>query len=295
MNYVAIYRALSTPPTEPITVARGDDYAVHLHPGPLAVSYSTGWADPWSPTNSLVLGLEPECRKFPAGSYVIVVTTKPSANVSGGSAWSAAKDRIAQLVAVLDLDFAGVAQEKVYEGPMLTPSTPMHLTWEEGFRFSPSKSHAPADIAAGLQTRADHVLALSGQDAARFALAARWFQRANDSTNSIDRVLFYYTVLEVFPAAGTSDVPGAVARFLAERVYAGATPADVKARLNLGRICGFRGEIVHDGKASVAPDERATVDEHVKRLQAIARTCLRVLAGLAPGSELDRFMMATAQ
>jgi hypothetical protein len=86
-----------------------------------------------------------------------------------------------------------------------------------------------------------------------------------------------------------------VSRFLAERVYAGVPPAEVKARLNLGRICGFRSDIVHDGKASVAPDERATVDEHVKRLQAIARTCLRVLAGLAPGSELDCFILETVR
>lgn len=146
MNYVAIYRALSAPPTDAMTVARGDDYAVHLHPGPLAVSYSTGLADPWSPVNTITLGQER--REFPRGSYVIVATRKATAN---GSAWSAAKDRIAQLVAVLDLEFPGLAHEKVYEGLMLTPATPMHVTWEEGFQFSPRRSYAPSDVATSLQ------------------------------------------------------------------------------------------------------------------------------------------------
>jgi len=285
MNYVAIYRTLSAPPTDAMTVARGDDYEVHLHPGPLAVSYSTGSADPRSPANTITLGQER--REFPRGSYLIVATRK---DTTSGSAWNAAKDRIAQLVAVLDLEFPGLAHEKVYEGLMLTPATPMHVTWEEGFQFSPRRSYAPSDVATSLQACADRVQALSTQDSARFTLAARWFQRATDATNSIDRILFYYTVLEIYPTLGDVDVPNIVARFLSDRVLAGLSAKDVKARLNLGRICGFRAEIVHGGKASVTSDERATVSDHVERLQAIARTCLRVLAGLPPGSDLQRFV-----
>jgi hypothetical protein len=126
----------------------------------------------------------------------------------------------------------------LYEGAAATPATPMFIDLEEGLQLGDRTSYAHDDVATVLQTRTDHGGQLSAKDAARFTLASRWFRRANDAKNSIDRVLFYYMVLEVYPTTEGTDVPGAVSRFLSERLYPSLSAQEVKVRLNLGRICG---------------------------------------------------------
>ena len=291
--YVVIYRALLDPrPTQERIIARGEEYAVHLMPGPLRIGVSTPVADPTS--SQIAFDLRHQVRDFPEGPYLAIqALPRTETGDVHPNGWRRAKDLFAQLTALLDLEFPGIASAVEYEGTMATRVMSTYRVPEEGLWLERPRAYAPDDVERTLQVRADDLAKLSERDASRFTLAARWFRRANDAENSIDKVLFYYTVLETLPKPGKkSEVPNAVARFLVERGFPNLDPQEVKARLNLGRICGFRGEVVHDGKANVEDAEKAVVKDHVDRLRAIAGTCLRLLAGMPPGGELDRFLRA---
>ncbi|MGO9836765.1 MAG: hypothetical protein ACLP1X_21425 [Polyangiaceae bacterium] len=236
--------------------------------------------------------LRHQVREFPEGSYLAIrALPRTETGDVAPNGWRRAKDLFAQLTALVELEFPGIAPAVEYEGTMASPVMSTFRVPEEGLLLDRPRAYPPGDVEDTLQARADHLATLSERDVSRFTLAARWFRRANDAENSIDKVLFYYTVLETLPKPGKkSEVPNAVARFLVERGYPSLDPQMVKTQLNLGRICGFRGEVVHYGKANVEDSERTVVKDHVDRLRAIAGTCMRLLAGMPPGGELDRFL-----
>ena len=187
--------------------------------------------------------------------------------------------------------FRGIVQDKLFEAAVATRANPIFIAPEEGLDVGVHEGYGHTEVADRLRMRAD-VATVPQNDVARLTLASRWFRRANDAKNIIDRVLFYYMVLEVYPSVKGTDVPGDVARFLAERVYPSLSASEVKARLNLGPICWFRGQIVHEGTATVGTfEEWRKVNDYAQRLRATARTCLRVLAGLSPGSDLDEYIL----
>jgi hypothetical protein len=291
MGYVTIYHALVPAPASEMVLAQGQDYVVSAMPGPLEIRYSTARPDP---TNGGALDLGQEVRAFAAGSYIVVaIATAVGTTGTLGEGWRRALSRFAQVVAALELDFPGVLGEKLYEGTFISPDNPFFLSPEEGYRFGQRAAYDLVAIQGALQSRLDGLDAIPVSDLGRFTLASRWFRRANDSNNSIDRLLFYYTALEVYPATGSTDVPGVVSRFLAEKVAGSLSSSEVKARLDLGRICGFRAEIVHNGKASCEPHEVTMLNEYVQKLQAVTRTCLRILANIPPGNDLEKYLKMT--
>jgi hypothetical protein len=289
VGYLSVYRALVQPPQAKVVVMAGTDYRVHLDPGPLKIRYQTAANEP---RELGVISLDYQTREFPPGSYVVIAVAPQTRQTVTGGGWNAALDRFSEIIALLDLEFPGIAYEKVFEATAAFGGTQLFIDPEQGLPIGLDHKYRDTDIATQLPSRVNDLTNLPVGDRDRFVLASRWLRRANDATNSIDRVLFYYMVLEVFPTIKGSDVPRAVATLLAERVYSGISDGDIKDRLKLGPICGFRAEIIHEGKAGVATmEELNVVNDYVERLQAIARTCLRLLAGLAPGSELDRWVL----
>jgi hypothetical protein len=290
MNYVAVYRALVKPPPKRIIVMRGADYALFLDPGPLTLQYQSAVRDPNSSGNAF--DLKYEVQEFEPGSYVIVQVIPAATVEMPGAGWTVAHDRFARAVVALDLEFPGIVQDKLFEAAVATRATPLFIAPEEGLDLGGHEGYEHTEVADRLRMRADEATTVPESDVARLTLASRWFRRANDAKNIIDRVLFYYMVLEVYPSVKGTDVPGDVSRFLAERVYPSLSASEVKTRLNLGPICWFRGQIVHEGKASVGSfEEWQKVNDYAQRLRATARTCLRVLAGLSSGLELDQYIL----
>jgi hypothetical protein len=290
MSYVAVYRALVKPPPQRLMIMRGADYALFLDPGPLTFQYQSAVRDPNSSGNAF--DLKYDVQEFESGSYVMVLVKPTSTAEMPGAGWIVAHDRFARAVVALDLEFPGIVHDKLFEAAVATPEMPLLIAPEEGLDVGGHEGYGHTEVANRLKMRAEEESTLPERDDARFTLASRWFRRANDAKNIIDRVLFYYMVLEVYPSVIGPDVPGDVSRFLAKHVYPSLSASEVKARLNLGPICGFRGQIVHDGKATVGSlEEWQKVNDYVQRLRATARTCLRVLARLSPGSELDEYIM----
>lgn len=290
MGYVAVYRAHVKPPPQRLRVMHGADFAVFLDPGPLTFQHQSAVRDPSSSGNAF--DIKYEVQEFEPASYVIVHAIPIATVQIPGAGWSVAHDRFAQAVVALDLDFPGIVQDKLFEAEVATPNISLFISPEEGLDVGGHDGYRYTDVADRLKARADVASALKESEVARLTLASRWFRRANDAKNLIDRVLFYYMVLEVYPSVAGTDVPGDLSRFLAARVYQSLSASEVKTRLNLGRICSFRGHIVHDGKAILETfEEWQMVNDYAQRLRASARTCLRVLAGLDPGSELDEYIL----
>ncbi len=66
--------------------------------------------------------------------------------------------------------------------------------------------------------------------------------------NQVDKFLFWWTVLEVYPAKGTTHVARETANLLQRCIYVDKNPSEIKTKLELGRMHMMRGKIVHDGK-----------------------------------------------
>ncbi len=85
----------------------------------------------------------------------------------------------------------------------------------------------------------------------RFQLASRWYRRGHESVNLVDRYLFWWTALEIYPGAGETNIVKNVKRVLSDQACPQLTPRDLEDRLRIGHICQGRREIRPCGGAKV--------------------------------------------
>lgn len=197
--------------------------------------------------------------------------------------------RNSEVVALLDLEFTGLVVEKVFEGAVnrpghfvFAPEGPMSIV----ARPTITTEQLQEALLSGIST----LESLPPLDRQRLRLMSRWYRRARETLNRVDKFLFLYVAIEVFPASGRSDVSEAVRDFLVQRVFPDLDPPEIKARLMLGPITGLRAEIVHDGKSSIGADEQKAFSEKLERLEAVARECMGLLAGRSYGGSLDKWV-----
>lgn len=193
-----------------------------------------------------------------------------------------------EVVAVLDLHFKGLVQEKVFEGAISTPAS---------FTIFPD---GPIRLHAGPRNTVDEISAylrdvpnlgsLNPESRERFRLCSRWYRRGMDSLNQIDRYLSLFIALEVFPATATTDVPGSVQDFLYEHLGRKYDKRFIKETLRLGPITGLRADIVHKGKASVAREEMDEFSKKLDLLEEVTRECLGGLGGFAYSGGLEKWL-----
>jgi hypothetical protein len=282
--YVVIHRASYTSLDDVLTVADIDGCRVILEPRPIRFSYTIpnvrygregAYANPHPVTVSL-----------PRDTYLVI---EFMVSLDGGLSRRVAGLRVAEVVGLIELCLPGLLIEKIYQGAVNTPNG-MTL-WQEGpVRVVGGPVRAGAVIGASLGSE---LIALTRVDAGsreRFQLASRWFARGLETLNQIDKLIYFWTVLEIYPGEGTSDIPAATSAFLATSLPGGRSASSIKARLGLGRTAGLRSRIIHDGKAFVDENEEADFGHRLDVLQAIATTCLRGLAGLEPGHDLDPYL-----
>jgi len=225
--------------------------------------------------------------ELPPDSYLLI---RLSVDVTDpASARTTAALRVAEVTCAFDLRYPGLIAEKLYEGTVNEPGR-FVLMGEGPLRITAQPHREPKDVAEGISGDLASLRALSGQDRERFQLAARWFRRGQEAINLVDRLLFLWAVLEIYPAMGKRNVANAVSQLLHGWLYQDLTSREIKDNTDMGRIEGERGRIVHRGKAFVTPDEEERYSDYLERLQATAATCLRILAGMPPGDELDKYV-----
>ena len=123
----------------------------------------------------------------------------------------------------------------------------------------------------------------------RLQLACRWFRRGHEAKSQVDKYLYWWTVLEIYPGKGRRKIVNIIADFLNHKVFPDLTSPELKEKLYIGRMYNLRGEIVHKGRAFVSTDD-IQFKEYLDRLNAVVTVSLRLLAGLGPGDELCKFL-----
>jgi hypothetical protein len=138
-------------------------------------------------------------------------------------------------------------------------------------------------VAARLAEIQGHLLQ-NPQVVERLRLASRFYARSLLLPSGVERFLLQWTVLEVFPMAGTSHIQP-LREWIAQRT--GRSLALIEQKLTVGRIYGYRCDLVHDGRF-VTGQARIKTEEILFHLasEAIASLC-----GRSYTNSLERFFV----
>ena len=227
--------------------------------------------------------------ELPPGSYVLIEIEVDQRSLDTQEVRRMGALQVAEIIGIIDLRYRGLVSDRIYEGVINTPGSFVWLP-EGPLRLTAQPKREPAEVAAMVARDLASTSNLSEDRRERFRLAARWFRRGADALNPVDKLLFWWTVLEIYPAEGKKKVPQITSELIASGVYPDLTAQAVKGKLKLGRIHGARSDIVHHGKAFIKSDEEKRFSDQLERLEAVAVVCLRLLLGLPPGDELDRYV-----
>ena len=238
-----------------------------------------------SESNSVMSTIGQRRHELPLANYFVIET-----EISFGAEpndWSGVH---AEVAATFELRCPHILGKRVFEGNAAVPgSFGVAPGWPVTLVSRPGET--VEDLAASYEDARVKSQALSERDRNRFALGARWYSKACNAENPIDRFLFLFICLEVFPTApGSSDVVRGVRDLVHSLLGAGLDARQVTELTGIGRICGLREKIVHDGLATVDYLRDADFRLRLAQLGALVRFCLRVLAGLPPGDELDKYL-----
>ena len=274
--YIAVYSAAIEPPNTPFRVQEAD-LCLTFTAGPLAFAYSVQLKSFGPGSVAVILGE----RQFslPRGSYIVI---EMLANVSKESERERLALRVAEVASLLALRHSHVLDEKLFEG--VVNAADKALMWREGpMTFTAAPAVSPEEVADGFASDFASIQQLDAERHRRLQLASRWFRRGHEAINQVDKFLFWWTVLEIYPGKGESSIVRNVTQVLRNGVCPELEPQILQEKLRIGRIYGERKRIVHDGRAFVAFD-----DEYfqgcLERLRAIATVSLRLLGGLPVGT-----------
>ena len=282
---MSVYRLAAPPPQKKHLLAELDGTRVFLVPGPFPVERAIPVHHYGDRVVEMTMGTERV--SFPQGAF-LVMQQEVNRSVGGGEQMEA-RLRSSEIVALLDMDFRGLVAEKLFEGAVTSPG---HFIWapEGPVRLTARPSVTPEQLTSALSDGVAALDSLPTPNRERLRLMSRWYRRAQETLNQVDKLLFLYIAIEVFPASGRDDVPNAVRDFLAHHVFPDIEPVEIKERLMLGPITGLRADIVHDGKSAIADSEQKGFSEKLDRLEAITRESMNILVGRAYAGSLDRWV-----
>ena len=285
ITYLAIYKANLRAPESDLCVASTPEFEIRLAPGPIQFSFTV----PVLHYRPPAVGITPaeQHRELPTGSYVLIHVRPGATDLT--SARSVAALRVAEATCIFDLRCPGLISEKLYEGTVDKPG--QYVFMPEGpLRVTARPDEDPEDVGHKVAGDFASLGARSQEDRDWFRLAARWFRRGQEAINPVDRLLFFWMVLEIYPALGQRYVANRAGEFLSQRLYKDLSREQIKRKTKIGRIENLRGHILHKGKAFVDPEEQEEFFDCLDRLETIAATCLRILAGMPAGDDLDKYV-----
>lgn len=287
MNYtfLTIYRLSISPPEEINDVINFGNFLITLAHGPFQIQHSVPIYLYGDGVGGITTGVEDVL--FSYGAYLLLrheINDDYHADIQAD-----ARIFNSEILSILDMKLEGLIGERVFEGAVNKPGQVVFAP--EGpikvFARPPvTREEVSSAIADGLTSLGK----LSEEERQRLRLMSRWFRRAKDTLNKIDQFLFFYFAVEVYPAFGTTKVTEAIRDFLHKNIFPDVSPAEIKRKLMLGKITGFRAKIVHDGKASISADEKVEFNEMLERLHSLAFTCMCYLATGEYRGTLDRWI-----
>ena len=278
--YLAIYRASIVSPEDDLTVALSD-VRLTVRKGPFSFTHPVPIKSVGPSGSAIVLG---ERRvNIPKGTYIIIDTM---VNLEMEREWVALK--IVEVASLVTLHFPHVLEEKLYEGTISTEHG--ILMWGEGpLTLQVGPAVTPPQLLETLASDHGSIQRLSANERYRYQLASRWYRRGHEAVNLVDKFLFWWTVLEIYPRSGKTNIVKTIKRVLKENVCPQLSEEEIEDKLRIGRIYGERKRIVHRGIAFASVDDKQ-FQELLDRLRAITTTCVRLLCGLQPGETLKEFV-----
>lgn len=285
VRYLAVYRVNLPPPERDVYSENDPDFQVLLSCGPVEFSHSVPVIEYEPPGVGMTMA--ERHVELPRDSYLLIRTNVQTADPA--SARMTAALRIAEATCLFDLTYPGLIAERLFHGAVNEPGQYLFLP-EGPLRLSAQPKRDVTIVAEEIAERLASLDKLAAGERERFRLASRWFRRGQETLNQVDKLLFLWTVLEIYPAQGFMEVSDRTCELLSDRVYDDLTAQDIKSKTDIGRIEGMHGRIVHQGKAFVAPNEMNEFSSHLDRLEAVCATCLRILAGIPAGEDLDKYV-----
>lgn len=125
----------------------------------------------------------------------------------------------------------------------------------------------------------------------RVALACRWFLRGMQENNPTDKIVYFCIALEVLFEYGNFV---AKLRDALTAAIPGTTQEQVSTALDLGRIYGMRGDVVHKGVAYLSESEFFAKSTLLEKAEAVTRAALLLEAGLPLGDTLTNWLPTSA-
>jgi hypothetical protein len=118
---------------------------------------------------------------------------------------------------------------------------------------------------------------------ARYGLMSRFFAKSLVYEPSEEKMLFLWTILEIYPMTDTSDI-----RPISELVadILGRAPELVKEKLGIGKIFGLRSDLIHDGKLTLSREQLGAV---IEKLENICTVVLRHISGEPYRGVLEKY------
>jgi hypothetical protein len=212
------------------------------------------------------------------GRYVsITVRTKDSNPYSAKQFCEAHLDTaIAGLSLLCD---PGIFAHQVYRGWVLEEQKAILEAW---IQIKP-----PVVVSSEVSQALENILSKLPEDKdlkERFSLMSRFLAKELLVPPSEEKFLYLWTILEIFPMKGTSDIRP-ISVYLAK--ITGYEEQEVKAKLQIGRLCRSRGKLVHDGKLDFSYEELGST---ITKLEEICLTVMRSMCGLPYSGVLDKYL-----
>lgn len=291
LGYAVIYLANVLPPPKTNYIISEPDLKVNFETGPIEFSYQIPVKNLQPPMAiGQLLGIR---MRLPEGCYLIAKVEKEVEMTDIVGFEQFARLRLAEVMGSIDLIYPGLIDQKIYEGTVDIPNPKYRtISWssEKPIELIAQPVIDHEDIKTNICCCMSKLDKLCLENRERYRLASRWFRRGYDATNLIDKFLFWFIVLEIYPTMGKTKVPDITSEFIKKNIYHNIDKYEIKKRIKIGKIYGKRNKIVHDGKSFIESGERQEFLNYLDILQAIDITCLRILAGLSPGHELDKYV-----
>lgn len=290
MHYplVVIYRANCPPPVKQKIIVNLPNETITLVSGSIKLSTSkmqTSFTD-----QGTVSALVNRDHEFPKDTYIIIeIRFFLEMGELPYEARTRAALRATEIATLIETSEPALLTDKIFEDVanlpgkfVASPEGPMTIT------ARPSKD--PDKIAIEVQNSISKCDELSSEKRAIFQLSSRWFQKGIHTLNEVDRFLSMFIVLEVYPACGSTDVPGKVCEWIKNDLNANDSIDLIKEKLALGRITGLRADIVHNGISMVSMSKVKVPSDFMHIVEILARLSISNQLGQKYNGELDKWL-----
>jgi hypothetical protein len=284
-TYLAVYRLNTIPLEKDYDLFNDGKMRVSMKPGPIQFSYSVPIIINRPPSGGLTFKNKDIC--LPQDRYLTILIDFDRENPEVGVKESSLK--VAEIAGIFDIQYPRIITEKLYEGTITSENNPVSSFPVGPIRITAYPPIKLEEISSKITGQINTLNQLNNANRERFQLASRWFRNGFETLNEIDKFIAWWTVLEIYPGISSSNIPECVYKLLSIRLYGNMTESEIKSKLKINEIRELRGKIIHDGKSFIEDDERDEFEDYLDRLQALTTVCLRLLAELDGGNELNKY------